>query len=70
LPYPSNWIRARPEDQDPLHRTDAAAADRAPPDDPESWLYQLKLDGFRAIAFKTGNKVHLRSRNDKDFAAR
>ena len=40
------------------------------PDDPESWLYQLKLDGFRAIAFKTGNKIYLRSRNDKDFAVR
>jgi DNA ligase D-like protein (predicted ligase) len=34
------------------------------------WLYQLKLDGYRAIAFKTGGKVHLRSRNDKDFSAR
>lgn len=29
--------------------------------------YELKLDGFRAIAYKTGGKVHLRSRNDKDF---
>lgn len=34
----------------------------------ESWIYQLKLDGFRSIAFKTGKEVHLRSRNDKDFA--
>jgi bifunctional non-homologous end joining protein LigD len=25
------------------------------------------LDGFRSIAFKTSGKVHLRSRNDKDF---
>jgi len=33
----------------------------------ENWLYELKLDGFRAIAFKTGGKVHLRSRNNKDF---
>src|SRR5215475_7772018 len=31
------------------------------------WLYELKLDGYHAIAFKTGGKVHLRSRNDKDF---
>jgi bifunctional non-homologous end joining protein LigD len=37
------------------------------PDDPERWTYQLKLDGFRAIAFKTGGTVHLRSRNDNDF---
>jgi bifunctional non-homologous end joining protein LigD len=36
----------------------------------ESWLFELKLDGFRAIAYKTGGKVHLRSRNDKDFNTR
>jgi bifunctional non-homologous end joining protein LigD len=38
------------------------------PADSSRWEYQLKLDGFRAIAFKTGSKVHLRSRNNKDFA--
>lgn len=32
-----------------------------------SWIYELKLDGFRAQAVKTGGHVHLRSRNDKDF---
>jgi DNA ligase D-like protein (predicted ligase) len=40
------------------------------PDDPARWRYELKLDGYRAIAFKTGGKVHLRSRNNKDFAVR
>ena len=30
-------------------------------------VYELKLDGYRAVAFKTGGRVHLRSRNDKDF---
>ena len=40
------------------------------PDDPARWEYQLKLDGYRAIAFKTGGKVHLRSRNDNDFNVR
>jgi bifunctional non-homologous end joining protein LigD len=34
------------------------------------WLYELKYDGYRALAFKTGGKIHLRSRNDKDFALR
>jgi bifunctional non-homologous end joining protein LigD len=34
------------------------------------WEYELKLDGYRAIAFKTRNRVHLRSRNGKDFAQR
>ena len=40
------------------------------PDDPARWSYQLKFDGYRAVAFKTGQKVHLRSRNDKDFNGR
>jgi DNA ligase D-like protein (predicted ligase) len=40
------------------------------PDDLARWSYQLKLDGYRAIAFKTGGKVHLRSRNDNDFTDR
>src|SRR5208283_3938090 len=34
------------------------------------WLYELKLDGYRAIAFKTGGRVYLRSRNDNDFNGR
>src|SRR5262245_64352998 len=40
------------------------------PDDSRRWSYQLKLDGYRAIAFKTGGSVHLRSRNDNDFNPR
>src|SRR2546422_3394329 len=40
------------------------------PDDPARWAYQLKFDGYRAIAFKTSGKVHLRSRNNKDFSLR
>jgi bifunctional non-homologous end joining protein LigD len=40
------------------------------PDDRERWQYELKVDGYRAIAFKTGRKLHLRSRNNKDFAKR
>jgi bifunctional non-homologous end joining protein LigD len=39
-------------------------------DEREKWEYELKLDGYRAIAFKTGGKVHLRSRNDNDFSTR
>ena len=33
-------------------------------------FYELKLDGYRSIAFNRAGKVHLRSRNDKDFNAR
>jgi bifunctional non-homologous end joining protein LigD len=40
------------------------------PDDGARWIYELKLDGYRAIAFKTGGTLHLRSRNDNDFAKR
>src|SRR6478752_4583744 len=37
------------------------------PEDPR-WEYQLKLDGYRAVAFTRGGRVHLRSRNDHDFS--
>ena len=33
-------------------------------------LFELKLDGYRAVAFKTGGKVYLRSRNGNDFNGR
>src|SRR5687768_16994806 len=36
----------------------------------EQWVYELKLDGYRAIAFKSKGEVHLRSRNDNDFNLR
>jgi bifunctional non-homologous end joining protein LigD len=36
----------------------------------EQWLYELKLDGYRAIAFKGNGNVSLRSRNDNDFNVR
>jgi DNA ligase D-like protein (predicted ligase) len=38
------------------------------PEGPE-WLFELKLDGYRALAIKTGRKVQLRSRNDNDFTS-
>lgn len=39
---------------------------------PESgdFQYELKFDGYRALAIKTSGKVHLRSRNDNDFSSR
>jgi bifunctional non-homologous end joining protein LigD len=40
------------------------------PNDPARWSYQLKLDGYRAIAFKNREGLHLRSRNDNDFSRR
>ena len=51
------------------HRTDAAAAHRFA----SIWravVYELKLDGYRTIAFKRNGVIQLRSRNDNDFNGR
>ena len=37
---------------------------------PGDWVYEIKFDGFRALAYKHGDAVHLLSRNEKDFAER
>ena len=34
----------------------------------DDWLYEVKLDGYRALILKDGNRVQVRSRNDKDLA--
>jgi bifunctional non-homologous end joining protein LigD len=34
------------------------------------WLYEIKFDGYRALAFKRGKNVRLLSRNEKDFSAK
>jgi DNA ligase D-like protein (predicted ligase) len=34
------------------------------------WLYEIKFDGYRSEAIKTGGHVQLRSRNDNDFSVR
>jgi bifunctional non-homologous end joining protein LigD len=41
----------------------------APPSEGH-WLYELKFDGFRAVALKSGSNVQLLSRNEKDFTTR
>ena len=39
------------------------------PEGPD-WIYELKLDGYRALGIKTEAQVQLRSRNDNDFSSR
>jgi bifunctional non-homologous end joining protein LigD len=35
----------------------------------DEWMYEVKLDGYRALLLKDGKQVRLRSRNDKDLTA-
>ena len=44
----------------------AELVDRLPEGD--DWMYEVKLDGYRALVVKNGDQVQLRSRNDKDLA--
>lgn len=34
----------------------------------DEWLYEVKLDGYRALLLKDGERLRIRSRNDKDLA--
>lgn len=38
------------------------------PFDSDEWLYEIKWDGYRAVAFMEGQNVELKSRNDKSFS--
>lgn len=38
-----------------------------PLEDDEDWLYEIKWDGYRAVAFKNNKTTILKSRNDKSF---
>jgi bifunctional non-homologous end joining protein LigD len=38
------------------------------PFDSDEWIYEIKWDGYRAVAFMEGKKIELKSRNDKSFA--
>lgn len=43
----------------------ATLVDKPPADD--NWLYEIKWDGYRALAFKNQSILELKSRNDKSF---
>jgi bifunctional non-homologous end joining protein LigD len=46
----------------------AARVVDALPDGPD-WMYEVKFDGYRALLIKNGERVSIRSRNDKDLTA-
>jgi bifunctional non-homologous end joining protein LigD len=53
---------AMPEDISPMLAT---LVDE--PFDQPGWLYEVKWDGYRAISYLDGERVIIRSRNNKDF---
>src|SRR5438270_1390774 len=57
--------RAEPEFLEPMKAKAAGALPSY-----GDWLYELKLDGFRALGIKNEKKVRLLSRNEKDLAGR
>ena len=62
---PRNLPPAKPRFIEPMK---AKLAEKAPA--MGDWIYELKFDGFRAIAIKIGKKVSLFSRNEKKLDAR
>ena len=51
----------------PLHISPMLATLVDKPFDKPGWIYEVKWDGYRAIAFVDKKNVELRSRNDKSF---
>jgi bifunctional non-homologous end joining protein LigD len=71
-----NWliIRKREEDGRPAKDRRAyepmlATLGEKRPDGPD-WVYEVKWDGYRAVARAASNEATLRSRNDKDLTER
>ena len=71
---PKNWLllRKREEGAEEARRTYAPMLATPSGDVPsgDGWLFEVKWDGFRALATIRGGDVDLRSRNDKSFVER
>jgi len=76
-----NWLlvkkRTSPEPSDEVsqgesgarYRPMLATLEREPPSG-SGWLFEVKWDGYRALAYVHGGETELRSRNDKDLTQR
>jgi bifunctional non-homologous end joining protein LigD len=68
-----NWLLIHTADPAPVKASQyrpmlATLAEDLP--NGSGWLYELKLDGYRAIAYVENGRCVLRSRNDNDLTAR
>ena len=45
----------------------AKLVDSIPPGD---WIYEIKFDGYRALALRGGNEIRILSRNEKDLGGK
>ncbi len=60
-------LKKAPKEKFPARLTPMLATLVDKPFEEEGWLYEVKWDGYRALAFCNKNKVELKSRNDKSF---
>src|SRR4051812_35893150 len=60
-------LKNAPKEKFPAKLTPMLATLVDKPFEEEGWLYEVKWDGYRALAFCNKNKVELKSRNDKSF---